>query len=207
MKTFLSKKTFDVEQKIEVETDGFHIKFDDPPGPSPARFVGPLPGVDKVQPNLEKLLKEKVPDLYIIGIYSGAYSDESYTAIIFLLGGLAGGLFEAIGQDVWNAIKKSVKQLLGKHGSHRNIMEVILDYSEMDVIFHYESRNFKKLPNMLDEVESVLEELKHSLDNSDRKKHILEAKSIELRRQPSGVYACIRYSYRRSKKITKKDSK
>ncbi len=183
-------------QDVIGPSEKFEVHFDNPPGHSPARFVTPIFDRESFQAQLQKSLNGKAENINIGGVYSGAYTDESYAIIIFALGGIAGGILGAIGQDIWNSIKSTLANVLKRNNGKRNLVEIGLKLEEVDVILHFESRSASNLPDMLDEADSLLSELKtvFEQDNSIFK----NAKTIELRKtEDNKDYTCKLYSYPR----------
>lgn len=186
------------EEPLKLK-DKLFVKFDDPPGSSPMRFVLPAHNVESEKDALQQQLKDKVTVLEIGGVYSGAYTGESYAIIWFALGGIAGGILGALGQDLWNLIKSSSKKLFNMNRAKRNLLEVVLELEEFDVILHYESRNPEEIPQMLEEADSILKELSQAC--IDSKEMFDKTKTIELRRNPKELkYICIRYEGRKFNK-------
>ena len=184
-------------EEIKRPAKELQIQFDDPPGPGPARFVSPLYDLESPVSSLRKKLQEKVSDIEVGGVYSGAYTGESYAILWFALGGIAGGLLGAVGQDIWNALKKACKKIMERNGARRNVVEVALGFKDLDVILHYESRNPSDFPDMFDDADLILQELKDALSQKN-----MGAKTVELRlHRGRKTYDCILYSYRRCEKM------
>ncbi len=127
------------------------------------------------------------------GVHSEAFTGESYAYLWFALGAVAGGLLNAVGQDLWNVIKTGFKKIFSKICVRRNVFEVAFSFKEIDVIFHYESRKPSSIPKMLDEADDILDELKKVF--FDNKENLEGLRTIELRRQQDGSYGCVYYSY------------
>ena len=177
------------------------IKFDDPPGSSSARFIiSILHGLETVQNELSNDLKDNLQNVGIGGIYSGAYTDETYAILIFALGGLAGGVLGAIGQDIWNAIKESCRKIFQHKGAKRNVLEVVINFENIDVILHFENRQAMSLPKVLDNADSILSELKQVMQEASPP--IKSAKTIELRQIPGEEsFNCVLHSYRKVEEV------
>jgi len=192
--------------KKERPSKELKVRFDDPPGPSPARMVVPIREVEAPVSSLRKALDGKVSALEAGGVSSHAYTGESYVIVIFVLSGIVGGILGAIGQDVWRALKRACSKIINSNSARRNVVEVALEFGDMDVILHYESRNPSKLADMFSTADSILEELKDALA---RKPDLIRGvKTIELRLKDDGKsYNCVFYSYRRCRKIIQMQSK
>jgi hypothetical protein len=189
--------------KLKRPTKEIEIIFDDPPGYSPARTLTSLYGLESPFLSLKEALGNKVNEIEAGGVHSDAFTGESYAILWFALGGIAGGVFGAIGQDIWDALKKACKKIMERNGSRRNVVEIVLIFDIMDLILHYESRNPYKLSDMLDDGDVILRELQESLSQK-----VLKAKTIELRLNRDGrSYECVLYSYRRGKKFIQKRKK
>jgi hypothetical protein len=179
------------------------VKFDDPPGSSPARFTMPiLHGQEGVADDLSKELKGKIEKVGVGGVYSGAYTDETYAILLIALGGVAGGMLGAIGQDVWNGIKKACAKVFRGRGAKRNVIEVAIRFDNIDVLFHFEDRTASSLAEVLDESDTILIELHDAMqaELSPLKK----AKAIELRQVPcESDFECVLHSFRKGEMILK----
>ena len=70
---------------VTEPSDDLKIRFDDPPGPSPARFVGPIFDREKFLEELTRDLGNQATRIQIGCVYSGAHTVESYVIILFFL--------------------------------------------------------------------------------------------------------------------------
>jgi hypothetical protein len=195
----LSKRIRIEKEEVENSTEELLIQFDDPPGPSPARLVGPLYDLDVPLRSLQNDLQDKVSDLEVGGVYSQAYTGESYAILWVVLSGVAGGFLGAVGKDIWNALKKACRKIMERNSARRNVVEIGLEFDDLDVIFHYESRDGSKISDMLNDADSILEEIKNTL--SHRGNIIGNVKTLELRRQCDGSFVCVLYAYKRCRKM------
>jgi len=187
-------------------SDKPQVQFDDPPGPSPARFVGPIHDKEKLLEDLTSDLGNQAYRVRIDGVYSGAFTGESYAIILFVLGGIAGGVLGAVGQDVWNAIKKAMAKALQRNGARRNVVEVAFEFEECDIILHAESRSAAQIPGMFDDADNALMQLKGEL--VERKSLPKGVEAIEVRADSqTGKRTHILYSYRRARLIMDELSK
>ena len=179
------------------------VKFDDPPGPSPARFTMPiLAGQEGVADDLSKELMGKMEKVGVGGVYSGALTGESYAILLFALGGVAGGVLGAIGQDVWNGLKKACTKVFRGRGAKRNVMEVALRFEGVDVLFHFEDRTALSLPGVLDEADAILVELRDAMQAESSP--LAAAKAIELRQIPGeSDFECVLHSFRKGETVLK----
>jgi hypothetical protein len=109
-------------------SDKLKFQFDDPPGPSQGRFVGPILDKEKLLEDLTSDLGNQAYRVRIGGVYSGANTGESYAIVWIVLGGIAGGVLKAVGQDVWNAIKKAMAKALQRNVARRNVVEVAFEF-------------------------------------------------------------------------------
>jgi len=193
----LTKRIRLKEEKIKRPTKELQIQFDDPPGPSPARIAFPLYGLEPPVSSLRKDLQEKVSDIVAGGVTTRAFTGENYTILWLALGGIAGGFLGAVGQDIWNALKKACKNIIQRNWARRYVVEIALGFKDLDVVLHYESRNLSGFPDMLDDADLILQELKNALSQKN-----IEAKTVELRLcHGRKTYDCVLYSYRRCKKM------
>ncbi|MBM4031048.1 MAG: hypothetical protein FJ291_04600 [Planctomycetes bacterium] len=191
------------DAKLHSRPDKLTVEFDDPPGPSPARFIMPiLHGQEEVVDELSRDLRPRVDKVGVGGVYSGAYTDETYAILLFALGGLAGGVLGAIGQDVWNGLKKACSKVFRGRGAKRNVLEVAIRFEEIDVVFHFENRNASSLPGALDDADAILVELHDALHRDSSP--LAAARAIELRQIPGeSAFECILHSYRKAEVILK----
>jgi hypothetical protein len=159
-----------------------------------------LDGQEEVADDLSKRLKGKIDEVGIGGVYSGAYTDESYAILLFALGGVAGGVLGAIGQDVWNGLKKACAKVFRGGGAKRNVIEVALRFEKLDVLLHFEDRNASSLPRILDDADAVLIELHDAMQVESSP--LAAAKAIELR-QIAGEsdFECVLHSFRKGEMI------
>lgn len=179
-------------------SDKFQIHFDDPPDPSPARFVGPIRDKERLLEDLTSGLGNQAYRVRIGGVYSGAYTGESYAIVLFVLGGIAGGVLGALGQDIWSAIKKTMGKALQRNEARRNVVEVAFEFEECDIILHAESRSPAKIPQMFDDADAALMQLKYELAEGKNLPDVVEA--IEVRSDSqTGKTTHILYSYRRTR--------
>jgi len=197
----LSDRIKIIDSTIHKRQNTMMVKFDDPPGPSPARCtLSILHGQEDIQNQLSNDLKGNVKNVAIGGVYSHAFTDETYAILIFALGGVAGGGLGAIGQDIWNAIKTSCQNIFQRKSAKRNILEVALHFEGVDVLLHYENRSALSLPEVLNNADSILKEL--SLVLRDKTSSLKQAKTIELRQiKGEDNFECVLHSYRKSETI------
>ena len=190
-----------MSEEIKRPTKELLFEFDDPPGPSPqGRERGPLFGLESPVSALKKDLGQKVSSIEVGGVFSAAYTGESYSIVWFALAGVAGGLLGAIGQELWDAIKSAYKKITQPYAARRNVAEVLLEFRDWDVVLHYGSRDPSKLPDMFDDADSILQELPSAIKALSSKG--IKGKTIELRLQCDGKeYHCVIYSYRRCRRF------
>lgn len=178
--------------------DKLEVHFDDPPGPSPARCNCPIRDREKLLEDLTSNLGNESYLVQIGGVYSSAYTGESYAIVLFVLGGVAGGILGALGQDVWDAIKKTISKAVQSNGARRNVVEVAFEFEECDIIFHVESRSPDEIPHMFDDANAALMQLKEKLAKG--KDFPSEVEAIEIRSDSqTGKTTNILYSYRRAR--------
>jgi len=202
----MMEKSNQLSDRIKITDPTIHkrpkmmmVKFDDPPGASPARVILPiLHGQESVREQLSDELKGSVQKAGIGGVYSKAYTDETYVILIFALGGIAGGALGAIGQDIWNTIKNNCKKIFQRKGAKRNVLEIALHFNTVDVLLHYENRSALSLPESLNNADSILSELGSVLQ--DKSSILHQAKTIELRQiADEQKFECVLHSYRKAK--------
>ena len=182
----------------QIPPDG--VRFDDPPGYSPGRWTSTLFDRDETLDALRANTGNRVKYIDVQGVFSGAYSGEAYLIAVFILGGVAGGLLGAIGQDLWTATKAGINKLLTRHGAPHNLIEVAIEFKEYDVIFHAESTTSKDLPAMFDDADAVLERLAGLM--ADPKKFPKGARTIEIRASTKRKnIETSYYSYRRIERL------
>ena len=183
------------------------VKFDDPPGPSPARLILPIMyGQDSIRDKLYSDLKESVQEIAIGGVQSKAYTNETYAILVIALAGISGGFLQAIGQDIWNIIKDTCMKIFKRKGSKRNVLEIAIHFEEADVVLHFENRSPLSLPASLDSADVVLKELASVFN--DKTSILHKAKTIELRQMgKEQQLECVLHSYRKAKSDLKELAK
>jgi hypothetical protein len=188
------------EQTIRGVSEKLSFVFDDPPGYSSARIVLPMRNREAITAELREALAQTATEVDVMGRISKARSDETWAVLVFVLAGFAGGVLGAVGQDAWKALKDVLGRAVRMHESKRNLVEVILIFSDIDVILHFESRNPNDLPKRTADADGLLAELQAALkqypDVFD------ECRAVELRISGKEErYRCIRYGYPRGQRV------
>lgn len=201
----LTKRIKIEEERILPEAERPHLQFDDPPSPSPGRWFGSAFDLDKANSFLHSCLGNKSSYFKIGGVYSGGKTGEYVSFIWFAIGLIGSGVLSAMGKDIWEALKGAYKKTMASNGGQRNVVEVAFEFEDLDIVFHYESRDNSKILDMFDDADSVIEEVKQSiLINKDL---FGKVKTLELRRQNDGSYICLLFSYRKCRKMIETKTK